>query len=49
MLGLGALMPYAYTPIVLLALGGLFLSIGALAGQETKDVDFHRQDVPRMA
>ena len=49
MLGLGALMPYAYTPIVLLALGGLFLSIGALAGQETKDVDFPRQDVPRMA
>ena len=49
MLGLGALMPYAYTPIVLLALGGLFLSIGALAGQETKDVDFHWQDVPRMA
>jgi len=49
MLGLGALMPYAYTPIVLLALGGLFLSIGVLAGQETKDVDFHRQDVPRMA
>jgi len=49
MLGLSALMPYAYTPIVLLALGGLFLSIGVLAGQETKDVDFHRQDVPRMA
>src|SRR6516164_7725491 len=49
MLGLSALMPYAYTPILLLALGGLFLSIGVLAGQETKDVDFHRQDVPRMA
>jgi len=43
MLGLGTLMPYAYTPIVLLALGGIFLSVGALAGQETKDVDFHRQ------
>jgi MFS family permease len=49
MLALGALMPYAYTPIVLLGLGGLFLSVGALAGQETKDVDFHRQNVPRMA
>jgi len=49
MLGLGTLMPYAYTPIVLLALGGLFLSIGALAGQETKDVDFRRQDVAAMA
>jgi MFS family permease len=49
MLGLGALMPYAYTPIVLLALGGLLLTIGALAGQETKDIDFRRRDVPRMA
>jgi hypothetical protein len=49
MLGLSAVMPYPYTPIVLLALGGLFLSVGALAGQETKDVEFHRQDVPRVA
>jgi MFS family permease len=48
MLGLGMLMPYAYTPIVLLALGGLCLTIGVLAGQETKDVDFHGQDVPGM-
>jgi MFS family permease len=46
MLGLGVLMPYAYTPIVLLALGGLFLSVGALAGEETKDVEFHLQDMP---
>jgi hypothetical protein len=45
MLGLGALMPHAYTPIVLLALGGLFLSVGARAGQETKDVNFQLQDV----
>jgi hypothetical protein len=49
MLGLGALMPYAYTPIVLLALGGVLLSIGALAGQETKDIDFHRQHAPGIA
>jgi MFS family permease len=49
MLGLGMLMPYAYTPIVLLALGGLFLSIGALAGEETKHVDFHRHDGPGRA
>jgi MFS family permease len=49
MLGLGELMPYAYTPIVLLVLGGVLLSIGALAGQETKDIDFHRQDVPGIA
>jgi MFS family permease len=43
MLGLAKLMPYAYTPIVLLALGGLLLSLGALAGPETKDVDFHKE------
>jgi len=49
MLGLGALLPYAYTSIVLLALGGLFLSIGALAGQETKDADLRLHDVPRSA
>ena len=42
-------LPHAYTPIVLLALGALFFSIGALAGQETKEVDFQRQDVPGMA
>lgn len=43
MLGLAKLMPYAYTPIVLLALGGFLLSLGALAGPETKDVDFHKE------
>lgn len=40
LLGLSKLMPYAYTPIVLLVLGGLFLSVGALLGPETKDVEF---------
>jgi hypothetical protein len=43
MLGLAKLMPYEYSPIVLLALGGLLLSVGALAGPETKDTDFRRQ------
>jgi MFS family permease len=42
MLGLAKLMPYEYSPIVLLALGGLLLSVGALAGPETKDTDFRR-------
>jgi hypothetical protein len=46
MLGLGMLMPYSYTPLVLLALGGLGLIIGVFAGQETKDVDFHGRNVP---
>jgi MFS family permease len=42
MLGLAKLMPYEFSPIVLLALGGLLLSLGALAGPETKDVDLHQ-------
>src|SRR5271169_5317412 len=42
MLGLAKLMPYQFGPIVLLALGGALLSIGALAGPETKDVDLHQ-------
>jgi MFS family permease len=45
MLGLAKLMPYEFGPIVLLALGGALLSIGALAGPETKDVDL-RPDKP---
>jgi hypothetical protein len=43
MLGLAKVMPYEFTPIVLLVLGGLMLSLGALAGPETKDVDFNRE------
>jgi MFS family permease len=40
MLGLNALgMPYAYTEIVLLAVGGLLLLLGALSGPETRHVD----------
>lgn len=41
MLGLSHFMPYAYTPIPLLVLGGLFLTIGVLTGPETKEVDLH--------
>ena len=40
MLGLRGLgVPYAYTEIVILALGGALLLAGALYGPETKDVD----------
>jgi MFS family permease len=42
MLGLAKLMPYEFSPVVLLALGGLMLTLGALAGPETKQVDFNR-------
>ncbi len=41
MLGLATMIPYEFSPIVLLGLGGLLLSFGALAGPETKHVDFH--------
>jgi MFS family permease len=44
MLGLAKLMPYQFGPIVLLALGGALLSIGALAGPETKDVDLRPEE-----
>jgi MFS family permease len=40
MLGLKELgTPYEYTEIVIFALGGLLLLVGALTGPETKDVD----------
>ncbi len=40
MLGLHGLgIPYEYTQIVILAVGGLLTMIGALAGPETRDVD----------
>jgi MFS family permease len=41
LLGLAKLMPYQFGPIILLAMGGLLLTLGALAGPETKNVDFH--------
>lgn len=37
---LGQVMPYRYTPVVLLAIGGLIGMIGAVIGPETRDVDF---------
>lgn len=39
MLGLQNVMPYVYTPVVILVVGGLFITIGALLGPETKNVD----------
>ncbi|HTT06825.1 MAG TPA: MFS transporter, partial [Steroidobacteraceae bacterium] len=39
MLGLAKLMPYQFSPVVLLALGGFLLSVGALAGPETRHID----------
>lgn len=41
MLAMAKVVPYEYTPVVLLALGGLLLIIGAAAGSETRHVDLH--------
>ena len=38
---LGAVMPFALTPVFLLAVGAIIGTIGAAMGPETKDVDFH--------
>lgn len=40
MLWLKAIMPYNYTQLVLLVLGGILIFAGAAMGPETKDVDF---------
>lgn len=39
MLGLSSIMPYVYTPVVLIALSGVLTAIGARLGPETRDVD----------
>ncbi len=38
--GLATFMPFEYTVLVLLVVGGLLIVIGAAWGPETKDVDF---------
>ncbi len=40
MLGLASLLPYKYTQIPLLALGGLLILIGGALGPETREVEF---------
>jgi MFS family permease len=49
MLALAKVMPYEYTPVVLLALGGLLLTVGAVAGPETRHVDFVRKPLVEPA
>lgn len=41
LLWLSALMPYEYTPLVLLVIAGVLMIVGALMGPETRDVDLH--------
>ncbi|PPQ30850.1 MFS transporter [Rhodopila globiformis] len=46
LLGLSAIMPYVFTPLVLLAIGGLLMIGGALMGPETRDVELHAPMLP---
>ncbi|WP_406135902.1 MFS transporter [Streptomyces sp. NBC_01089] len=43
MLGLSAVMPYAYTPLVLIVLSGVLTVLGARLGPETKHLDLRPQ------
>ncbi len=43
MLGLARFMPYEFTQLVLLAIGGVVMAIGAALGPETKDFDLAEQ------
>jgi MFS family permease len=45
LLVLRAFMPYAYTPIVLLAISGVLIIVGALMGPETREVEMHAPDL----
>jgi hypothetical protein len=44
MLALKAIMPYAYTPVVLIGLSGILIVLGGLMGPETRDVELHAVD-----
>jgi len=44
MLALQAGMPYVFTPVVLIALSGVLIIVGALMGPETRDVELHAVD-----
>jgi MFS family permease len=46
LLGLSALMPYVFGPLVLLVIAGLLMIAGALMGPETRDVDMHPTILP---
>ncbi|MBX5466093.1 MAG: MFS transporter [Firmicutes bacterium] len=50
LLGLSAVMPYAYTPLVLIALGGAMVLVAGLMGPETRDWDLiRREETPASA
>jgi MFS family permease len=45
MLALQGIMPYAYTPVVLIALAGVLTVVGGLMGPETRDVELGAADL----
>jgi MFS family permease len=45
MLGLAKIMPYVYTPVVLVGIAGILILVGALMGPETRDVELHLPDL----
>ncbi|MGH7044019.1 MAG: MFS transporter [Acetobacteraceae bacterium] len=45
MLWLAHLMPYVYTPIVLLVLAGALIVVGVMLGPETREVELHLPDL----
>ena len=45
MLALQAILPYAYTPVVMIALSGILVVVGALMGPETRDVELGAADL----
>ena len=49
LLGLSWVMPYAYTPLVLLVIAGVLMITGALMGPETRDVDLNATAEPQAS
>jgi MFS family permease len=48
MLVLQEIMPYVYTPVVLIALSGILIIVGALMGPETRDVELSAVDLAAL-
>lgn len=45
LLGLAHVMPYVFTPIVLVAVAAILMIVGALLGPETREVEMHLPDL----
>ena len=49
LLGLSSIMPYVFTPMVMLVVAGGLIMTGALLGPETRDVELHAPDLGQSA